>query len=384
MIGAQHSVMEMMMKKKRFLAFGLALACSLSTFIWYATVSGTEGDPTRDIAPMMRPVPTVIATEMVAEKIRMFPRTAKARNRMDIAFSVEGLLVELNAHEGRSVKKGEILARIDPRDFRNAYDAAKANYQRAEADFERARVLKDRRVLSQAEYDNAKAAYDVALAELNIRKKALDDTVIVAPYHGVVAKRYVENNEHVKKQAPILALKDISEVEVVIQVPERLMAHGGISQFKDIRVKFDADGKRWFPGRVKEFSVQSDTVTRAYDVAVRLPSPSDMEILPGMTATVRIAFSASPTHRNAGKGFSLVPVEAVFSGSGGNAYCWVIPDEGGTPQKVKVTLGALHDRYIQIDHGLQPGDRVATAGVHSLTEEMLVRPMKEGQEGLDG
>jgi len=372
------------MKKKRFFLVGLALVCSLGTFVWYTNVSGTEGNQNSQITPVARPVPTAVVKEMVAEKIRMFPGTAKARNRMDIAFSVEGLLVELNAHEGRPVKKGDILARVDPRDFRNAHDAAQANYQRAEAEFKRLTALRDRKVVSQAEYDTAKATYDVAMAEMNIRKKALDDTVIVAPYDGVVAKRYVEKREHVKKQAPILALKDISEVEVVIQVPETLMARGGISQFKDIRVKFDADGERWFPGSVKEFSVQSDAVTRAYDVAVRLPSPSDMEILPGMTATVRIAFSTTSTNRNAGQGVSLVPVEAVFSGSSGNAYCWVIPEEGGTPQKVKVTLGALHDRYIQIHNGLLPGDRVATAGVHSLTEEMLARPMKEGQEGLDG
>ena len=372
------------MKRKRFLLVGLALICTLGTFVWYANVSGTEGGRNGEITPVMRPVPTAIAEEMVAEKIRLFPGTVKARNRMDIAFSVEGLLVELNAHEGRPVNKGDILARIDARDFRNAHDAAKANFLRSESEFKRATALRDRQVLSQAEYDNAKAAYDVALAELNIRKKALEDTVIVAPYDGVVAKRYVENNEHIKKQAPILALKDISEVEIVIQVPERLMAHGGIGQFRDIFVKFDADGERWFPCRVKEFSVQSDAVTRAYDVAVRLPSPSDMEILPGMTATVRIAFHASEARANTGKGISLVPVEAVFSSSGGSAYCWLIPDEGGTPKKVKVTLGAMHDRRVEVKTGLQPGLRVATAGVHSMTEKMLVRPMRDGSEGLDG
>jgi len=312
MIRAQHTFMEKVMKRKRFLLIGLALACSLGTFVWYANVSGMEGDRNRKTTPVARPVPTALVKEMVAEKIRMFPGTVKARNRMDIAFSVEGLLVELNAHEGRPVKKGDILARIDPRDFQNAHDAAKANYQRTESEFKRVTALRDRKVVSQAEFDNAKAAYDVAMAELNIQKKALDDTVIVAPYDGLVAKRYVENREHVKKQAPILALKDISEVEVVIQVPERLMAHGGISQFKDVRVKFDADGEHWFSGRVNEFSVQSDAVTRAYDVTVRLPSPPGMEILPGMTATVRIAFGAKSAPSRTGQNVALIPVEAVF------------------------------------------------------------------------
>lgn len=74
----------------------------------------------------------------------------------------------------------------------------------------------------------------MAKAEFEIRKKALEDTVIIAPYDGVIAKRYVENSEHVKKQTPILALKDISEIEIIIQVPERLMAQGGIHTFSNI------------------------------------------------------------------------------------------------------------------------------------------------------
>ena len=370
--------------KKRFLLIGLALACSIGTFIWYTTVSGTEGGHSGEIVPVVRPVPTVMVEEIIPEKIRMFPGTVKARNRVDLAFSVEGLLVELNAQEGRAVNEGETLARIDPRDFRHSHDAAKANYQRLKREFKRITALRERKVVSQAEYDAAKAAYDVALADLNIRQKALNDTVIVAPYDGVVAKRYVENKQHVTKQAPILALKDIAEVEVVIQVPERLMALGGIRQFKDIRVKFDADKGRWFPGRVTEYSVQPDALAGTYDVAVRLPSPKDIEVLPGMTATVKIAFAPTTKQGKKRHAVSLVPVEAVFSGSDGLSYCWLIPDQGGTPRKVKVTLGALVDRHVEITDGLKAGARIATAGVHSLTEKMRVRPMKKGKEGLDG
>ena len=370
--------------KKRLLLVGLALVCGIGTFIWYQTVSGTEGDQSGEILPVARPVPTAIVSEIPTEKIRMFPGTVKARNRVDLAFSVEGLLVELNAHEGRAVKQGEVLARIDPRDFRHSHDAAKANYQRLKRELKRITALWERKVVSQAEYDAVKATYDVALAEMNIRRKALDDTVIVAPYDGVVAKRYVENKQHVKKQASILALKDISEVEVVIQVPERLMALGGTSRFRDISVRFDADREHWFPGRVTEYSVQPDALTRAYDVAVRLPSPKDIEVLPGMTATVKIAFTPSTAKGENGRAISLVPVEAVFSGSDGLAYCWLIPAQAGSPKKVKVTIGAMVNWHVEVIDGLQPGNRIATAGVHSLTEKMRVRPMKDGKEGLDG
>jgi RND family efflux transporter MFP subunit len=375
----------MMVKKKHWL-IAAAVLCAIGTTGWYTVVSGTvELSEEKEVSvATVRPVPTAIVQDALLVKKRLFPGTVQAQSRVEIAFSLDGLLVELNGQEGKSVRKGEVLAKIDQRDFLHALDAAKANYLRAETELSRTKTLQDRKVISQAEYDNVKTTFDVARAELRIREKALGDTVIVAPYDGVVAHRYVENHEHIKKQAPVLAFKDISKIDVVIQIPEGLIAHGGTEEFKDILVNFDADGERWFPGVVREFRVLSDPITRTYEVAVGVRPPGDMRVLPGMTATVSVTTSATSQIYKTAQNVKFVPVEAVFGGSDGHSYAWVIPESGGSPSKIKVTLGALCEGGVEIIDSLETGQRVAISGVHSLRENMQVRPVREGREGLDG
>lgn len=374
-----------MKQTKRFWLLSGAIATCVGTLVWYTSVSGKlsqeVAEPTK--APIARPVPTTLVKAHIHEKTRLFPGTVKASSNVDLAFSIEGQLIELKGREGRPVKKGEIIARIDPRDFNNAYESSKASYLQAKAEFNRAETLMSQKVISRAEYDSAKTAYDKTLAQLRISEKAKDDTVIKAPFDGVVAKRYIENLEHVKKQVPVLALKDISQLEVVIKVPENLMVKGGIETFNNIEVQFDGSGDRWFRGDIKEFRVQSDPVTRTYDVSVALQPPSDLEVLPGMTATVKAVFNAVEEDKAVNPVY-VIPVEAVFSESDGRSYAWRVPARGGNPEKVSIELGAMLNDGIEVTKGLEQGEHIATAGVHSMTEEMYIRPMKLGGEGLDG
>lgn len=375
------------MKSKNRLIVITALVCSIGTVIWYASVSGAvkvQNGAAEDTIEA-RPVPTTLVTTVGKEIVRLFPGTVKARNSVDLAFSVDGVLVELNGREGRMVHEGEVLARLDERDFRNAHNAAKASFRKADADFKRSESLFKREVISQAEYDTAKTTRDVAMSEYRISEKALEDTLIKAPYDGVIAQRYVDNRQHVKKQVAILGLQDISEIEVVIQVPERLMAQGGVEKFSDISARFDVGGQNWFQGDIKEYSVESDPITRTYAVAIKFKAPVALKVLPGMTATVRATLGNSRESFKAQKAaVGLIPVESVYSGSDGKSYIWLIPDSAGHPRKQEVQLGSMSGNKIEIIGGIEPGRRIAIAGIHSLSEDMFVRPMHEGQEGLDG
>ncbi len=374
-----------MKQKKRLWLLGGAITCCVGTLVWYTTVSGKLTQQSAELAQpsLARPVPTTLVKEHLNEKIRLFPGTVKASSSVELSFSVEGQLIELDGREGRQVKKGEIIAKLDPRDFINGYESSKASYLQSKTELNRAKKLIDQQVISRSEYDAAKTTFDKALAQMNISEKGKEDTIIRAPFDGVVAKRYVENNEHVKKQIPVLALKDISQIEVVIKVPENLMVQGGVETFNNIEVQFDGKADSWFSASIKEFRVQSDPVTRTYDVSVALQPPKDLEILPGMTATVKAVFGAG-SKEMAKASICVIPVEAVFSESDGKSYVWRVPTTGGKPEKVRVELGSMHNDGIEVKEGLQRGERIATAGVHSITSETQVRPMKENGEGLDG
>lgn len=372
------------MKKRKNVLLVLVVLMAIGMFTWKDSLStimsGEEVEAVEQLKAL-RPVPTALVQVVSAVESRAFPGSVRASRRVEIGFSVAGLLEGLNVLEGKTVSKGEVLARLDPRDFQHAMDASLASYNDAQRAYERAKNLHQRKVISKAKYDTARTVYEVAGADLKLKRKALADTVLYAPFDGVVAKRYVENYEHIKERTPVLAFKDLSMIEVVAKVPERLIANGGVEQFDAIAVKFDANQDLWFPAVIREFSVQSDPATRTYEVVVTMSPPESLEILPGMTATVRLE-STLETPGLASK--FRVPVESLVGGNDGTSYVWVIPARGGNPRKTEVVVGPMTNKGVVILEGLSGKEQVATAAVHTLVEEMQVRPAAEGKEGLDG
>ena len=337
--------------------------------------------------PVMRPIPTAVAELVGNGRSRMFPGKVRANRRAELSFSVDGKLMELNAQEGSRVQKGQVLARLDQRDFVNERDAAMAKFQQAERNLTKFRSLHQQRVVTQTQFDDVRTAYDIARADLHIKQKALEDTVLRAPFDGVVVNRRIENFGSIEKEEAVLSLQDISGIEVVIQVPERLLAQDGTDGLTRLQVKFDADPRpdRWFEASVHEYSVESDKATRTYDVVVALASPEDLKVFPGMTASVRaLVDKKSGLSDERAAAITRIPVEAVWNGVDGEAYVWVIAPQGGHPEKRKVEIGALRGDCAEVVDGLEPGSHVAVAGVQSLRENVLVRPQAEGKEGLDG
>ncbi len=333
---------------------------------------------------VVRPIPTSVVQPLPKLITREFPAKVRANKRVQLAFCVAGQLIELDAPEGRRVHQGEIVARLDPRDYRNARDVAKAKYDDAKQSFERIESLYKHDAVPAAEYDRSKAAFDMAVAELRIRQKALDDTILSAPFDGVVATRFVENHEHIRDKQPIVSIQDISRVEVMVQVPERLIARGGADSLQNITVQLDVDGGRRFEAAVRELSTEADPVTRTYKLVLAMKPPEDIKVFPGMTAMVRAEVSRrkpvdgwTPTH-------TLIPYAAVVNGEDGKSYVWLIDEKAAVPRRVPVVMGEPRGDGIEIRSGLRPGQRIAVAGVHSLSETMLVRPMRTGGEGLDG
>ncbi|MBN2643156.1 MAG: efflux RND transporter periplasmic adaptor subunit [Victivallales bacterium] len=326
----------------------------------------------------LRPVPTVIAKQSGMPELRSFPGYVKAARRVELALSVSGVLRELAADKGRRVHKGEVLARLDERDFQHALDSANAVYVETKSALERVGKLHARNIVSSADYEKTQADYDTAAAELQVRRKALNDTVLIAPFDGVIADRYVENYEHVREKTPLVSIYDLSKVEVVIQVPEPLIRDGGTQNWQNIQVAFDKERQDFYPAEIKEIRACPDSVTGTYEVSLTLPPPERFKLLPGMTATVCLAIK-----NKAGNGV-VIPAAAVCSDGVGNAYVWIIAPEGGKPRKQSVIIGNRTGEMLEVLSGVNSGEHVAAAGTHSLNVNQLVRPMKPRKDGLEG
>jgi multidrug efflux system membrane fusion protein len=306
------------------------------------------------------------------------PGRVRAARRSELSFKVSGPLMELPIEEGKHVKKGDLIAKILPRDFQTAVNEAKARELEAEQQYRRYKELYAKKQVSKADFDRYRAARDVARAQSEDARNALQDTTLKAPFDGIIAKRYVENFEKVQAKQAIAYLQFIDQVEILTDVPELMMAtFRGIGKIQ-IDAAFDAIAGKKFPLEVKEYSTDADPATQTYQVVLIMDQPDEANILPGMTANV----SAAAEGLEDAEITILLPAIAVMEDAGQQSYVWTLNTESMTVHKVDVTIGQLEgSTNIFIEEGLKGGENVIVAGVSKLREGMKVRPWDTQREG---
>ncbi len=307
--------------------------------------------------------------------VRKFPGRVRPNDEVDLAFQVSGQLIEFPVKRGQKVKKGQILGRLDPRDYQHALESHEAVLKKKTSDLEKVREMEKAEAATVQEITNAESAYSVAKANVKIAKKALEDTILRAPFDGVVAKTYVDNYENITAKHPVLSLQNISNVEIAVQVPEEIMAKlkRGDEDKYDFIATFDYLPNRKFKVKVEEFATDSDPRTQTYLVKFIMPAPKDVSILPGMTATVAMYPKKGLATQ---KTQFLVPVGAVGIDANGQYYVWIIKEEKdgiGTVHKVNIKVGEMDKDKIFVISGLKAGDRIAAAGINFLKEGEKVR-----------
>lgn len=307
-----------------------------------------------------------------------FPGEIRAAQQAELAFEDAGKLIELLVLDGQDVALGEVLARLDPRDFENVRDAENAKLASAKADLSRVKALFDADVSSQQQLDTAQSRYDVARANASRALKNLeDDAVITAPFAGTVAKVLVENFQNVQAKQTIVLLQDTSTLEVAFAIPESALAGrrpGRDKQARDAQlqptVSLSTIAGRIFTASVKEFSPTADPTSRTYQAVVSFENPGDVTILPGMTASVRLRV---PDGSSGELGVIQIPATAALADEQGQAYVWKVDPSSMQVRRSKVVLGALSGASVTVTSGLAGGDWIAVSGVHQLREGMRVR-----------
>lgn len=323
-------------------------------------------------APVVRPVKSMVLPEH-GGMTRTFPGTVRATRRVELSFKVSGKLIELPVKEGQMVSKGELLARLDSRDQEAVVEAAEAEYHKALADYRRAEELMEKDYVSKAHFDRTRAQKDVAASRLARARKALEDTYMRAPFDGLIALRHVENFTDVRAKQPVLSLQDPSALEVVVDIPEDMVALYRAAVPMTIKARFSSLPGREFPLSIREFAAQADPVTRTYQMVLTLADHQDVNLLPGMTAEVSV--TQGNQEKGATPAFTL-PASALFEADG-RQWVWVIDPGTHRVSRREVQAEKPHDGMVVVLQGLQPNELVATAGVHHLKEGMVVKPVTE-------
>lgn len=334
----------------------------------------------------IRPIKMLTVTSGADGLKRRMPARVRASQRADMAFQISGTLIELPVDEGQQISKGDLLARLDPRDFKVRLQEAEGQLSRGKAALDLAksqheRVLRikeqDPGAVSDSLVDSRRERENSARADLQSLQAAVDAarlqlsyTELSAPFTGVVARRYVDNFQEVKAKQPIISLQDISRIEILVDVPENMVATMTDSMRPTIFVEFQASPGETYPLTVKEYTTEADPRTQTYQVTLEMPQPEGLNIFPGMTATV---VGIRPAER-VGGGEIPVPVSAVFADEAGVSHVWVVEPESMTIHCREVSLGELSGTdEVVIAEGLQIGEQIAISGVDQLREGMKVR-----------
>ena len=325
----------------------------------------------QETAPVARPVETLLVAGSAGASIT-FPGAVEASSKVNLSFRIGGPLIELNVEEGDKVRKGQVLARIDPRDFKLAVDATRAAYESAEADFRRFNALYERQGISATRMDQVRTAREVALAILRAAEAKLTDTSMRAPFDGEIGEIFVENFTDVLLKVPILSLVDVSALQVVIDVPESAVINFDRGQIGRIAATFEAAPNREYDLTLKDIASQADTRTRTYRAELLMTQPEGINVLPGMTVSVTIYPLAG-----AGAGAEqrlVVPAKAVMAEADGQQVVWVVDEATSRVHRRAVSVGSITGGdEIEILSGLEGGERIATTGVNQLREEMEIR-----------
>jgi RND family efflux transporter MFP subunit len=296
--------------------------------------------------------------------------TTQAFQQAKVGSKVEGVIKELRADEGTAVKKNDVLLRLEPRDFTLGIDQARATLQQAEHDLEqqsldwkRISALYNRRVVAKSRYDSMQAAYFISRARveecraaLGLAKQKYEDSVVRAPFDGVITKKMMHEGEVSSLWAykwEVFEVMDLSSIKLECDVSEKLKAH--LREGMDAEIKIDAYPGETFKGRITTVNPLVEPGQRTFRIKIVIPNP-DRKLTAGMFARVRIALDRK-------ENVLVIPGNEILERPDGY-FIFVVKD--GAVEQRQITPGAREENLAEIKEGLKEGELVVTEGSHRL------------------
>lgn len=313
---------------------------------------GQGGPPAVETAP--------VQTGSIAREIEV-TGTVEPLRSVGVNAQAAGALVAVNVEEGSYVQRGAVMARLDAREVEAQVESARANWEVARDAFARAQQLRERQVITQAEYDAARAAEASARASLDQLRTRIGYAVVRAPASGVVTEKLVEVGGVVGAQTRLFTIAEVSTLVSRVGVSELDLA--ALREGQSARVMLDAYPGRQFQGRIRRIFPSADPTTRLVPVEVALTGEAATAARPGFLARVAFALGARD-------GVLLVPASAVV-GQAGAQQVFVV--ENGKAQRRPVETGLSSEGRVEIVGGLREGEAVVVTGSNNVRNNQDVR-----------
>jgi RND family efflux transporter MFP subunit len=307
------------------------------------------------------PVETAaVETGSIAREIEV-SGTVEPLRSVGVNAQASGALVTVNAEEGDFVQRGAVMARLDARELEAQVASSRANWEVARDAFARAQQLRDRQVITQAEFDAARAAEAAARASLDQARTRVGYMVVRAPASGVVTEKVVEVGAVVGAQTKLFTIAEVSTLVTRVGVSE--LDVGSLRTGQGARVMLDAYPGQRFEGRIRRIFPSADPATRLVPVEVALTGEAAQAARPGFLARVAFALGAR-------EGVLLVPASSVV-GQAGAQQVFVVVD--GKAERRTVETGLSSEGRVEVVSGLREGEAVAVTGSNNVRNNADVR-----------
>lgn len=353
-------------------------------FLGSCLVAGTLSLPACGDAPEAPPPPRpvklmTVGSAAVGPTIELAGEV-RARIESRLGFRVGGKIITREVEAGQRVKRGQVLARIDPRDYQLALQAAQSNraaagqeLARARSDLARFESLKQQGYVSAAELDRARtvlaaatAAHEQATSLLGLEENRHADAALRADASGVIVSVHADVGEVVEIGVPVMVLAQDGAREIAVEFAED---RSPLARVASAEAYLWANPAQRFPATLRELSASADPVTRTFRARYSIKAPAEALAL-GQSATLVLKV---PTDPRLSAGIVRLPSTALV-GDHGASTVWVFDPAASVVKRQPVQVAGLDGNDVLIA-GLADGAQVVIAGTHKLAEGQHVRPL---------
>ena len=289
--------------------------------------------------------------------------TLEAENEVDLVARTVGPITELLVEEGDTVRKGQLLARIDEREARNQVAIATVNRDEAKLAFERIKTSWSSGLVSQEAYDSTLSKLQGAEAQLGSAQIQLGSTEIRAPFDALVVTRYIRQAQHVTSGTPLFRVSDFTPLLCPIEVPERDLPRIRVGQ--PARIRVEAYREDTFSAKVLRIRPTVDATTGTLTVTLEVDGRGKLR--PGMFASI---FLQTDTHPNA----LVIPRAALVLDSIGDT---VFVRDGDIAVRREVRLGFREEDSVEVLEGLEESEELIVLGQDGLADGTPIALLEE-------
>ncbi len=306
-----------------------------------------------------------IVDQQLVEKL-VFNGIIKEKSLTSISFRVGGPLTKLNVKPGDFVKAGELIAEIDKRDYELQVQSTKVQFNQMQGEFERYKQLFEKGKIPANSYEKIESGYLMAKTAYENAVNKLKDSKLTAPVSGYIYEKFVENFQTVNPGQVVVSIIDLSQLEVIISIPESQLTKIKNSSKNLLEVK-NANVSN-LPISILSISEKAKD-DGMYEMKFTFNNNSKLKISPGMSAEISMICDQEASTIK-------IPSSAVFYEEN-TTRVWVFDSISKVVNKRNVRIKNISSGgKVEVISGLSPNDIIVIAGVHSLYENQVVRPVQ--------